>query len=527
VESAAAKAKAKLRSALTPANAPKGVDTVIAAYDKLVSDGNGAIQKTLIAKFDVGLLEENRLLMASKSKASAQLAPISPALKNILLNDIKPRGTLDQPAAPAVPADPTIVQVTPAYGYNGDRITIRGKNLSLVAAQNEALFTPSASTVLSCKAVAATQGADGMVTLTVVIPNNGGVRAPYDGMVFVRVNDKNPMAVTNPLPFRTEAIPVITKVYPPEVSAKQTVTLTGVNFKPDDQVQVVMQNGSMVVIPKCYVNATTAMFKMPDYTSSASFYATVYIGTKTPTGGTITGTADVIHALPNAVQVTSIDRASGLVGTTVLITGKGFINPTVSFAATAGQSSAIYSGTASGAWYIVKWSETQIVATIPYYALLNSVNGAISVRSANSATPFTLPFTVLVQNTIECVKAPIVCVAFPKEGDSDHTWSDWYSPNSTWNTNVSVAHHSGVFLGGKGDDIFGIDLALKNGWRYHHVVFTPDNPESDGLATLEDVYMNSSGRYTARVHWWVDPSLTHLYYRLAYYIEGPKGVPYK
>ncbi len=521
-----------------PVSAPLGKDPVILAYEKAVQDQNATLEKSLRAQFTQRAQLEAKTLAALRSTSAlrpASALSVPPPGRTVV--GVLPRGTLMRPIPPT-PADPTLVQVTPAAGCAGDRISLRGKGLSIVAAQNEVLFTPNASTVIATNAISSSKGADGIITVQVDLPNLAGIVAPYNGMVYVRVNDTNPVAVTNPLPFRTEALPIITGFTSTETKPKAVLTAMGTNFKQDDLVHVVLGDGRDLVATRTAFTQTSMSLQMPDYTTDASSIAQVYVLAKTPTGRTVPSAKVQIKALPSLAKVSGLDRLSGKVGTLVLVSGKGFVTPTIEFVATPGQSSSIYGSTTFGAIKLEGASEAQAVIRIPYYGLIGPVKGILRLRSANMAAPFDLPFTVEVQNTIALVAAPVTAVAFPKGGKdlyaSGHFWSDFVSYNEQHpdsHQSVDVTHRADFFSGYKGDDIFKMTLPLKNGWRYHHVGFAikfvnKDSSVNGGNATLEASYIEN-GALTGRVHWWVDPAWTDLDYYLGFYAEGPAGVPYK
>lgn len=212
----------------------------------------------------------------------------------------------------------------------------------------------------------------------------------------------------------------------------------------------------------------------------------------------------------------------------MLITGKGFVYPTVTFAPTPGQQ-ALIAGAAGGEWNVDRWSETQVLARIPGYPLPGAIAGTLTIRSQTAKTPVILPFTVTMRNVLYIARAHLVNVSFPVQDGRNmlidlHTVVDEGTPNR----NGYAFHGSELFTGRRADDIIAMQAPLKNGWRWHHVFWSPRDPPSGSAGSrLEATWTDGLGRLCARMHWWVDAPWQWTTCNLYFYIEGPENVPYK
>ncbi len=195
---------------------------------------------------------------------------------------------------PAQP--PTIDSIEPTSGQIGTSITIMGTNFNTVATANTVTFNGIAAVVtFSTSTIINTSIPEGATT----------------GAVSVKVAGK-----TVEGPFFTVTLdptaPTIASVDPNRGTAGTEVTITGTNFSEIPLENLVNFNGTAAKLTAS--TATTITTTVPDGASTGPI--TVVVDDKEGEGPEFT-----VLPLPT---ITSIDPASGTVGTSVTITGTGF-----------------------------------------------------------------------------------------------------------------------------------------------------------------------------------------------------------
>lgn len=115
-------------------------------------------------------------------------------------------------------AAPEITGIAPAYGYAGDEVTIKGKNFSATASENEVLFGEDAATVAEASET----------SLKVVVPGDENHAA---GKVTVKVTVAGQSAESSFTYIEPEPDPIVaTSIDPAKGPAGTEVTITGENF---------------------------------------------------------------------------------------------------------------------------------------------------------------------------------------------------------------------------------------------------------------------------------------------------------
>lgn len=145
--------------------------------------------------------------------------------------------------------------------------------------------------------------------------------------------------------------------------------------------------------------------------------------------------------------------------------------------------------------------------------------------------PFTMDPAMYSRPLLEPCRYPDT-VFSQKDGDDSHretvNTTD-LNPETQWPPYVwgTAWHHSSLFSGHAGDDIYVVDVALRNGWTFEDVKFSASNNESSKGARLESFWLDGNGRPNIKVHWWVDAPNNDIWYCITPIIHGPRFVPYK
>jgi hypothetical protein len=242
---------------------------------------------------------------------------------------------------------PTITSISPPAGptSGGTQVTITGTNFTGATAVNFGSTAAASFVVDSDTQITATSPAGSIATVDVTVTTAGGASA-----------------TTSSDQFEYQGVPTITSVSPASgsTSGGTTVTITGTNFAPDQNVAF-----GGVLAPGGYVSSTQLVTTAP-----ANSAGTVQV-TVTTFGGQATG--QFTYAL--APAVTSISPPAGPTsgGTQVTITGTNFTGAT-----------AVNFGSTAAASFIVD-SDTQITATSPAGSIA-TVDVTVTTAGGASAT---------------------------------------------------------------------------------------------------------------------------------------------
>ena len=253
------------------------------------------------------------------------------------LTDIQPVPT--NPALTPVPANnqggaPRVTGMNPVSGAAGTTVILTGINFSNTPANNLVLFENRPNIVLRPGQVGTMQayqyvGVPAVVksatptALTVIVPNGA-----MSGVVSVRtISDtaSSPTYFTVGAAIPANTTPTITGFNPSAGAVGTNVTITGSNFSTTPTSNMVKFNG----IPSTVTAATNTSLSVivPNGAVNGQISITTVSGTATSPGNfTLTAISS-----SSKLSVTGISPATGAVGTTVIISGTNFNNPTVTF----------------------------------------------------------------------------------------------------------------------------------------------------------------------------------------------------
>ncbi len=231
---------------------------------------------------------------------------------------------------------PTITSFTPAFGPVGTTVSITGTNLNGGTSEVRINGTLATNlTVVSATNLTAKVGAGSTSGLLTVTTSAG--------------------TVTSATPFLVGSPPTIASFTPASGLAFTTVTLTGTNFLNTTQVQV---NGRDT--DKFYViSATQLTLTVPDGATTGPITVTTPFGKGTSAG---------VFTVPLRPVITSFTPNQGPAGTTVVLAGRYFANPTrVGFG-----------GIAATLLSVPSNSDTQLTVMVP----AGAITGPLSVTTA-------------------------------------------------------------------------------------------------------------------------------------------------
>ena len=162
-------------------------------------------------------------------------------------------------------------------------------------------------------------------------------------------------------------VPSITSLSPASGVVGTSVTITGANFGATQGTSTVKFNGTAAT-PTSW-SAASIVAKVPTGATTGSVVVTV--------GGVASvGVTFTVTAAAQPPSITSLNPTSGVVGTSVTITG-------ANFGATQGTSTIKFNGTAATP---TSWSATSIVAKVPTGATTGSVVVTVSGLASNGVT---------------------------------------------------------------------------------------------------------------------------------------------
>jgi hypothetical protein len=238
---------------------------------------------------------------------------------------------------------PTISSFSPTSGGNGTIVTITGTNLTGATAVSFGGTPATAFTINSPTTITATIGIGSTGDITVTTPN-GIATAP--GFMYIA--------------------PTITSFTPAIGVSGTIVTITGTNFTGATQV-----NFGGTPSASFTVNSSTTITATVGNGSSGSVSITTPTGTASLAGFT--------YAVPT---ITSVNPASGPVGSTVTITGTNFN--------TAASNNHVFFGSVKA--NVTSASATQLMVTAPAGATYQPISVTTNNLTAYSMMPFTITF---------------------------------------------------------------------------------------------------------------------------------------
>lgn len=229
---------------------------------------------------------------------------------------------------------PSITSLNPTSGLVGATVTIAGTNFGATQGTSTVKFNGTAAT-------ATTWSATNIVTKVPAGATAGNVVVTVGGVASAGVN----FTVTVPAPS-------ITSLNPTSGVLGTSVTISGANFGVTQGTSTVNFNG-IAATPTSW-SAASIVVKVPAGATTGNVVVTA--------GGVASNGVNFTVTSPGP-SITSLNPTSGLVGTTVTITG-------ANFGATQGASTVKFNGTATTP---TSWTATSVVALVPTGATTGNV----------------------------------------------------------------------------------------------------------------------------------------------------------
>jgi hypothetical protein len=344
-----------------------------------------------------------------------------------------------------VPA-PSITSLTPSSGAVGVSVTIKGANFGTAQGTSPVAFNGTVSTPTTW--------------------TNTSISAPVPvgastGAVVVSVGGQ----ASNGVSF-TVAAPNITSLSPISGAVGTAVTITGTNFGATRGTSTVTFNGTAAT---------------PTSWTSTKIVAAVPTGATT--GGVVvtvgSQASNAVNFTVPAPTITSLSPTSGIVGTSITIKG-------TNFGTVQGTSTAAFNGVLSAP---ATWSNTSIVAPVPYGATTGNVIVTVGSQASNGVS-FTVPAPVITSLSPASGPAGIIVTITganfgASQGASTIVFNGVIAAPTAWsNTSLVVPVPSGaatgsvvVTVGGQTSNLVSFAVTTGPG-------ITALSPTSGPLATL-------------------------------------------
>jgi uncharacterized protein (TIGR03437 family) len=350
----------------------------------------------------------------------------------------------------AVPG-PRITSLSPTSGFVGASVTITGVNFGATQGASTVKFNGTTATPTSWSATSIVAPVPNGATTGNVVVTVGGVAS--NGVIFT---------VTVPAPS-------ITSLNPASGLVGTSVMITGVNFGATQGTSTVKFNGISAVPTSWSATSITAL--VPIGATTGNVVVTV--------GGLASNGVSFAVAVPPP-SITSLNPASGLIGTSVTIAG-------ANFGATQGTSAVTFNGTVATP---TSWSATSISVPVPTGATTGNVVVAVSGVTSNGVT-FTLTAGVLLPIKVSSNGRYLVDqnnVPWLMVSDAAHTLV-CHLPQSGWTTYLADRQAKGF----NSVNVFAIDAhstcATSGAARDGTLPFTTGNgPSSYDLSTPNNAY---------------------------------------
>ena len=271
---------------------------------------------------------------------------------------------------------PSITSLNPTSGLVGISVTISGANFGATQGTSTVKFNGTAATASSWSAT----------SIGVTVPagaTNGNVVVTVGGVASNGVS----FTVTTPAPS-------ITSLNPTSGLAGSAVTISGANFGATQGTSTVQFNGTAATATSW--SATSIGVTVPTGATTGNVVVTV--------GGIASNGVSFTVTVP-APSITSLNPTSGLVGSSVTISG-------ANFGATQGTSTVQFNGTAATA---TSWSATSIGVTVPTGATTGNVVVTVGGIASNGVS-----FTV--SSSTSAVPTMIYSTAVPLAVPSGSAW---------------------------------------------------------------------------------------------------------
>jgi len=337
---------------------------------------------------------------------------------------ITTNGTASNGVVFTVETSPAITSVSPTKGPVGTSVTIFGRNFGTTQGTSTVAFNGTLATPSS------------WTSTTIVVPVPSGATT---GQVVVTTAGGLP---SNGSAFAVGSAPSITSVSPTSGSAGTSVTITGTNFGSTQGSSTLAFNGSAATVTSW--SATKVVAPVPTGASTGPVVVTV-------AGLSSNGSIFVIGSGPG---ITSLSASSGMVGSSVTISG-------VNFGTTQGSSTVTFHGIAATP---TSWSSTSIATPVPSGATTGSVIVTVGGQSSNAVN-----FSVV-------LPTPTITSLSPTSGSAA--------------TSVTI---SGSNFGAQGSVQFNGKTASLTSWSASSIVATVPSAATTGNVVVTSSGLSSNG----------------------------------
>jgi outer membrane protein assembly factor BamB len=144
-------------------------------------------------------------ITVSFAASTAPQATIVPNLKTPLAGGIKAPVTVKLPGE-AEP--PQLQSVTPDKAQPINVVTLKARGVLPSVTWTQVFFTIAKDTAVQAKVMNITKAADGTITIDAQVPQSPAAILPYDGDVYLKLADQNPVIMTSALPFHFTPTPL-------------------------------------------------------------------------------------------------------------------------------------------------------------------------------------------------------------------------------------------------------------------------------------------------------------------------------
>jgi hypothetical protein len=341
--------------------------------------------------------------------------------------------------------------------------------------------------------------------------------------------------VNGPLPSNSPTLlptdPVVTSISAGPFGPSTMLTVNGSNFKNDDQVIFILQDGAEAPASrKVFVSSQLIQVWTPAYKSPKPFDGYFYFvaGNKRIDSATQVALKETV---PTIASVTAESSGPINPGSNVLITGENFgsVPPQVQVIMDGAISYATISDpTLNDTQALIKIPESPqpfatakrakivVVSSLGTSAPKEVTIAPILEESIVSMAEFDAELKGDYAGTLRYSEKLISLLAFDK---------NIYTTDTKENPKTLYANHLQSIIGNRGDDEFFLRTKLKNGWKIKDIIFQAASTGFAAAASKVDQRIGTDSLYV-KVHWWAD-SFSSVTYHISYVIEGPKGISYK
>lgn len=254
------------------------------------------------------------------------------------------------------PTSPVITSFTPSNGVVGAQVTLTGSNFSAVAGNN----------IVKFNGVTAVVSASTTTSITTTVPTGATT-----GPITVTVGSESGISTSN---FTVgTGDPTINSFSPTSGTIGSLVIINGTNFSTVPSENTVKFNGVQEAVSSS--TATSITTSVPMGATTGPIQVTV-------NGKSVTSTTNFTVISLTAPTVTTFSPISGLIGTTVTITGSNF-------STTPANNTVKFNGTTAT---VTASTATSIAAVVPAGATSGVITVTVGSETGTSANSFTVIF---------------------------------------------------------------------------------------------------------------------------------------